>query len=202
MTQKKETKQDNKWEKINEESLKQEQDSLSEDTATDPVDTPKADELPFNQSHEDQMMALEQKISEHQEKVLLAYAELENVRKRSERDVQNAHRYANEKILEDLLPVIDSLVRAQEGEAPSDPAAQSMLEGIKLTIDLLEKTLARFGVEAISPERGDDFDPAIHEAMSMMQDPELKENTIAQVLQKGYRLNNRVIRAAMVMVSQ
>jgi molecular chaperone GrpE len=159
-------------------------------------------EFPSRQNIEDDLTDAEQKADEAKEKMLAAYAELENVRKLSARDVQNAHRYGNEKILTELLPVIDSLTRAIEGEAPQDKAAKAMHDGIELTLDMFEKTLTKFGVEVIAPEKGDTFNPEQHEAMSMVPESGVDTNCIVQVLQKGYLLNGRVLRAAMVMVAQ
>ena len=101
-----------------------------------------------------------------------------------------------------MLPVLDSLVRSKEGVDDSDEKVKSILDGVGLTLDLFENTLAKFGFVAIDPERGDVFDPQRHEAMSMVPDADLDKNHVVNVLQKGYELNGRVIRAAMVMVSQ
>jgi molecular chaperone GrpE len=159
-------------------------------------------EFPSRENLEDQLTAFEKKAEEYKEKALLAHAELENVRKRAERDVQNAHRYANDKLLTEMLPVIDSLTRAQEGVNSEDPQVQAMCEGIQLTLDLLEKTLAKFAVEAIAPETGEAFNPEQHEAMSMAPAGDVASGCVVQTLQKGYLLNGRVLRAAMVIVAQ
>lgn len=156
---------------------------------------------PSHEELEQELNSLEMRISEYKESAIRAKAEAENVRRRAERDVQNAHKYGNEKILVDLLPVVDSLVRGLEGELPADPAAKALREGMQLTLDMFEKTLEKHGVVVIDPAKGDVFNPELHEAMSMMSDPDAKSNTVLQVLQKGYELNGRVIRAAMVIVA-
>jgi molecular chaperone GrpE len=193
----------NKWQKLEEESQEQEPLVSDDVIAKEEAVSPEADiPGPSGSNAQDQIQSLEQKMAEYKEKALIAYAELENVRKRSDRDVENAHRYANEKLLADLLPVIDSLMRALEGEVSEDPQVQAMRQGVELTLDLLEKTLSRFGVEVVEPASGDAFNPDMHEAMSMIPDPKAESGAIVQLLQKGYRLNGRVVRAAMVVVAQ
>lgn len=155
-------------------------------------------------SHEELEQELNKKdmaLAELKEAAMRAKADAENARRRAERDVQNARKFGSERLLTDLLPVVDSLVRGLEGQEPTDQQARALHEGMQLTLDLLEKTLAKHGLEVIEPARGDTFNPEAHEAMSMQPDPELQSNTVSQVLQKGYSLNGRVIRAAMVMVA-
>ncbi len=151
---------------------------------------------------EQKLNVLEMKVNDYKDQAIRAKAEMENLRRRAERDVQNAHKYGSEKLLSDLLPVVDSLVRGLEGEKSGDKNAQALHEGMQLTLDLLEKTLEKHGVVVIHPEKGDTFNPERHEAMTMQPDPEAEPNTILQVLQKGYELNGRVVRAAMVIVVQ
>lgn len=155
-----------------------------------------------NSELQTKLAALEKKNEAYREEVIRANAEMDNVRKRAERDVSNARKYANEKILVELLPVVDSLVRGLEGEELSDGQAKAVRDGMRLTLDLLEKTLEKFGVEAIAPAVGEVFNPEVHEAMSMQPSEEAASGTVLQVLQKGYQLNGRVIRAAMVIVAQ
>lgn len=145
---------------------------------------------------------MELKLSDAEDKTKRALAEAENARRRAEKDVADAHRYGTKKILTEMLPVLDSLVRSREGVDDSDEKVKSILDGVGLTLDLFENTLAKFGFVAIDPERGDVFDPQRHEAMSMVPDADLDKNHVVNVLQKGYELNGRVIRAAMVIVSQ
>ena len=135
------------------------------------------------------------------EKAARALAEVDNTRRRAERDVSDAHRYGAKKILTEMMPVLDSLVRSQEGVDESNESIKPMLDGVRLTLELFEKTLAKFGFTAIEPVRGEVFDPEKHEAMSMLPDAELEKNCIINVLQKGYELNGRVLRAAMVIVA-
>ena len=137
-----------------------------------------------------------------QEKVVRAQAEMENARRRAERDVSNAHRYGNDKLVNALLPVMDSLLRGQEGVDADDDKVKPLLEGMVLTADMLEKALIQFGLAVVEPEQGEVFNPEHHEAMSMVPMPGAEKNTVIEVLQKGYLLNGRVLRAAMVVVAQ
>lgn len=143
----------------------------------------------------------ETQIEELKEAVLRAQAELLNVRRRAERDVENAHRYAIEKFVKDLLAVLDSMDRALELARTTDGFDAAMLEGTEMTHKLLLDTASKHGVEAIDPE-GAAFDPQEHQAMSMVPSAEHAPNTVMAVMQKGYKLEGRVIRAAMVVVSQ
>lgn len=143
----------------------------------------------------------ETQIEELKESVLRAQAELLNVRRRAERDVENAHRYAIEKFAKDLLAVLDSMDRALELARTTDGFDVAMLEGTEMTHKLLLDTAAKHGVEAIDPV-GVAFDPQEHQAMSMVPSAEHAPNTVMAVMQKGYKLEGRVIRAAMVVVSQ
>ncbi len=190
----------NKWQELDEDAAVNEVEGELDDEVTE--EAGEGLEFPSHQQLEDQLTAAEQKVAEFKDKAILAHAELENVRKRAERDVQNAHKYGSEKLLSDMLPVIDSLTRALEGPEPSDEQAKAMRQGIELTLDMFEKTLTKYGVEVIAPETGETFNPELHEAMSAVPNSGQPENTVVQVLQKGYSLNGRVLRAAMVMVAQ
>ena len=127
-------------------------------------------EFPSRQELEDQLTTLERKASEYQEKAMRAYAEMENLRRRAERDVANAHKFGSERLLADLLPVMDSLLRALEGPVPQDTPAKTMREGISLTLDLLHKTLIKHSVVVIDPVPGTLFNPELHEAMVVQKD--------------------------------
>jgi molecular chaperone GrpE len=142
-----------------------------------------------------------QEIARYKEEALRAKAEIENVRRRLERDISNAHKYGCERIVTDLLPVLDSLSRGMEEADLSDPKVQSLHTGMEMTLSLLRKVLEKNGITEIRPLKGDSFDPSQHEAMTMQKVAGFQPNTIVQVLQPGYALNGRMIRAAMVMVS-
>ena len=138
-------------------------------------------------------------VAELKDQALRAAAEAENVRRRSAREVENAHKFALEKFVAGLLPVIDSLdkaVEAVETTDTEDGAAAAVAEGVELSRKLFIDTLAKFGVERIDPH-GEPFDPQQHEAMSMVEAPDVEPNTVIQVLAPGYSLNGRLVRAAM-----
>jgi molecular chaperone GrpE len=147
---------------------------------------------------------LQAKLQEHQEQALRAQAEMQNVRRRAEIDVEKAHKFALEKFVKELLPVADSLekaVESTEGQTDSSELVVSIREGVEMTLDLFMKSLAKFNVEQLDPV-GEPFDPQQHEAMSMVPAPNAEPNSVVAVVQKGYLLNGRVVRPAMVMVAK
>ncbi len=135
------------------------------------------------------------------EQLLLTQAEMQNQRRRAERDVEKAHKFALEKFVADLLPVVDNLERAIASIDRDDSTNDSVLEGVELTLKSFLDVLQRFNVEQIDP-RGEAFDPEQHQAMSMTEDADAKPNTVVDVFQKGYTLNGRLIRPAMVVVAK
>ena len=145
--------------------------------------------------------SLETQVEELKEALIRSQADLQNVRRRAERDVENAHKYAVEKFVKDLLAVLDSMDRALELAETTDGFDASMLEGTQMTHKLLLDTAAKHGVESINPV-GEVFDPQEHQAMSMVESADHEPNTVMAVMQKGYKLEGRVIRAAMVMVTK
>jgi molecular chaperone GrpE len=132
---------------------------------------------------------------------LRAQAEVENIRRRAEMDVEKAHKFALEKFANELLPVIDSLERALEVANKEDPQLSSMIEGIELTLKGLLGAVRKFGVEVVG-ETGVPFNPEVHQAMSMMESEEFEPNHVMLVMQRGYTLNGRLLRPAMVAVSK
>jgi molecular chaperone GrpE len=142
--------------------------------------------------------ASEAKAREHWERYLRTAAELENLRKRAQREVENAHRFALESFLTELLPVQDSLELGVSGEP--DPSAADIRQGTELTLRLLTQLLAKRGVEAVDPE-GAPFDPERHEAIATEVTPGVAPGKVLKVVQKGYILNGRLIRPARVIVS-
>lgn len=137
---------------------------------------------------------------EHKDNALRARADLENMRKRTIRDVENAHKYALEKFVDELLPVLDSL---ELGISASNTAEdiESLREGMDLTCKKFASTLEKFGVKVIDPQ-GEKFNPELHEAVSMQEQEGMAPGTVISVMQKGYELNGRLVRPAMVMVAK
>lgn len=148
----------------------------------------------------EELLEVKTELKESHDKLLLAHAELENVRRRAQKDVASAHKYALEKFVKDLLPVLDNfdhaLINSQKVNMD-----KAMIEGIELTQQSLLKVLENHGVKQINP-LNEMFNPQYHEAMSMVQNPEVKPNTILDVFQKGYELNGRLVRPARVVVSK
>ena len=132
------------------------------------------------------------------DQLLRTVAEMENVRRRAQRDVGNAHKFAVEKLLGELLPVVDSLEKAEEAAKTADNA-DSMAEGIGLSLKLFVSTLEKSGVAIVDP-LGEPFDPQLHEAMAMVPNPDAEPNSVMDVMQRGYTLNGRLVRAAKVVV--
>jgi len=138
---------------------------------------------------------------ENWEKVLLAKADVENMRRRSQKDVEKAHRFSIEKFAKDMLPVVDSLELGLASAQASSGDVKAIKEGLELTHKQLLDSLEKSGVKQVNPE-GETFNPEFHQAISMVPSPEHEPNTVIQVFQKGYNLNDRLLRPAMVIVSQ
>ncbi|MEA3298983.1 MAG: nucleotide exchange factor GrpE [Pseudomonadota bacterium] len=135
------------------------------------------------------------------EKLLLAHADMQNLRRRVERDVENAHKFALEKFVGDLVPVVDNLERALATVDRANDATAAVAEGVELTLKSFLDVLRRFNVEQLDP-KGEPFNPERHEAMAMVPNPEVAANTVIEVFQKGYLLNGRLVRPAMVVVAR
>lgn len=153
-----------------------------------------------NEQLKSQLSALEAKYKADNEKLVRALAECENQKKRIEADVERERKFGNEKILKALIPVIDSLELALKHSDINDPAIKPIVEGVQNTTTLLIKELGKFGVEGVDPQ-GKAFDPNLHQAISMVPSAEVEANCVLSVMQKGYTLNGRVVRPAMVIVS-
>lgn len=148
---------------------------------------------------------LEEQLEQYKEELLRAKAEMQNIRRRSEIDVEKAHKFALEKFVKELLPVLDSLEKAVESteghEVQNEEVVTRIKEGVDMTLDMFTRALEKFNVKQINPV-GEPFDPQQHEAMSMVPSAEAEPNSVIAVMQKGYTLNDRVVRPAMVMVAK
>lgn len=144
----------------------------------------------------------ETRANENWEKLLRLQAEMENLRRRSERDVTNAHKYALDKFANALVPVVDSLERGlQAAHQNGDEAVKALREGTELTFKMFLDVLKRFGVEAVDPlEQA--FNPSLHEAVSTQPHETVAPGTVVAVLQKGFKLNDRLLRPALVVVAK
>ena len=147
-----------------------------------------------------QISALENQAKENLDKAMRAAAELDNVRKRSSRDVENAHKYALEKFLNDLLPVLDSMELGMNA-ASSAEDIDSLREGMELTLKKFTAVMTQYGITEVFPQ-GEKFNPELHEAVSMQELEGAESGSVTAVMQKGYELNGRLVRPAMVVVAK
>jgi molecular chaperone GrpE len=141
-------------------------------------------------------------LAEQQDMVLRAQAEVQNMRRRCEQDVEKAHKFALEKFGTELLPVMDNLERALQAVTNADDeSVKALYKGVELTLKGFSETLSKNNIEQLDPQ-GEPFDPQQHEAMSIVENDDVEANTVLTVVQKGYLLNGRVIRPAMVIVAK
>ena len=149
----------------------------------------------------EQINLLSQQVEENWDKFVRTQAEMENLKRRSEKDLQDARKFGLEKFARDLLPVADSLELGLGVEISDNPEAKKLHEGMALTLKQLLATLEKFHVVPVDPQN-ERFNPELHQAMAMQPTDEAEPNTVIKVYQKGYLLNGRLLRPAMVVVSQ
>lgn len=152
-------------------------------------------------SAEEEVARLEDELATARDSALRAQAEAQNAKRRAEQDVEKARKYALERFASELLPVVDNLERALESASGDDEVIKPIAEGVELTLKSFQNALQKFNIEAVNPQ-GEPFDPQLHQAMSQVEDPDVEPNTVIAVMQKGYTLNGRLVRPAMVMVSK
>ncbi|WP_409310434.1 nucleotide exchange factor GrpE [Pectobacterium sp. B1J-3] len=154
---------------------------------------------------DERIAELEAQLAELQQRerdnVLRARAEVDNIRRRAEMDVEKAHKFALEKFAGELLPVIDNLERALDVADKSNASLASMIEGVELTLKSLLDAVRKFGIEVVS-DVNVPFNPEVHQAMTMLESADHQPNHVMMVMQKGYTLNGRLLRPAMVAVSK
>ncbi|PWQ98536.1 nucleotide exchange factor GrpE [Leucothrix arctica] len=143
----------------------------------------------------EQLETTQQKADENWDSFVRLQAEIENNRKRSDKQLEDAHKYGSKKFVEALLPVVDSLEMGMTAEGD----ITQIREGMNLTLKQLESVMEKFNIEAIDP-MGEKFNPELHQAMAMQPNPEMENNTVMAVMQKGFTISGRLIRPAMVMV--
>ncbi len=172
-------------------------ETVAADATVEPVAAEAADidalQLELAQA-QDQIAALK-------DQELRTRAEMQNIRRRAEQDVEKAHKFALDKFVNELLPVVDSLERAIEASSSDDEAVVALREGVEMTLNMFITGLGKFKVDQHNPE-GEAFNPEFHQAMSMVPNPDVPANSVMAVMQKGYSLNGRLIRPAMVVVSK
>jgi molecular chaperone GrpE len=152
-------------------------------------------------SLEQQLQQAQSTIQDYWDQIMRLRAEIENNRKRAERDIENAHKYALKSFVENLLPVIDSMELGQAAAVADNASLESIREGLELTMNMFVQVLKRNGLEQINP-LGEKFDPERHQAISMVDAENAEPNSVIEVMQKGFLLNDRLIRPAMVVVSK
>ena len=150
------------------------------------------------QDIQSELAAALEKVDENWQRYLRSQAEMENLRRRAEKDVENAHKFAMEKFASELLGVKDSL---ELGLSVEDADAEKLREGTELTLKMLTQMMEKFNIKAVDPV-GESFDPNLHQAMTMQESTEHAPNTVIAVMQKGYLLNDRLMRPAMVIVAK
>ena len=147
----------------------------------------------------DELAKALEEVAQYKEAALRAHADAQNVRRRAEQDVEKAHKFGLEKFAKSIVNVADNLERAL-ASAPDTGEEDPVREGVELTLKDLLETLARFEVKVVDPH-GEPFNPELHQAMTMVPNPEMEPNTVMDVVQKGYTLHGRLLRPAMVVVS-
>ncbi|MCX0501376.1 nucleotide exchange factor GrpE [Erwinia billingiae] len=180
-------------------------EQVSDDIEMEQAQNQGADTAEAVDPRDERIAELEVQLAQSQggvrEAQIRAQAEIENIRRRTELDVEKAHKFALEKFANELLPVIDSLERALEMADKNNPELNSMVEGIELTLKSLLGAVRKFGVEVIG-DINVPFNPELHQAMSMMESDDVAPNHVLMVMQRGYTLNGRLLRPAMVAVAK
>jgi len=148
-----------------------------------------------------ELAALQKKADEHYDQLVRAHAEIENLKRRHTQELEKAHKYALDKFVGELLTIWDSLELGLQAAQNDEADVASLREGTELTVKMFGDVMEKFNVERINPE-GESFNPEFHQAMSMVPNAEMAPNTVMAVMQKGVSLNGRLIRPAMVVVSQ
>ena len=147
------------------------------------------------------VLELEEQLAAAKDQALRAVADVQNARRRAEQDVEKAHKFALEKFSGDLLPVIDSLELALAHSSADDEHVKQIREGVELTLKMFQDTLKRYQLETLDPH-GEPFNAEHHQAMAMQESADVEPNSVLKVFQKGYLLNGRLLRPAMVVVSK
>jgi len=189
-------------EEINlEEVIEEVEEHAQEDEISAETDTEVATAEITIESLSEQIETLKTQVADSLDKAVRAQAELDNVRKRTTRDVENAHKYALDKFINELLPVLDSMelgiIASVEGED-----VNSLREGLELTLKMFCSSLEKSGVHPVNPQKGDKFNPDQHEAVTVQEVDDAESGVVVTTLQKGYELNGRLIRPAMVIVAK
>ncbi|OED44124.1 nucleotide exchange factor GrpE [Endozoicomonas sp. (ex Bugula neritina AB1)] len=155
--------------------------------------------LPKDDELEQRIEELTDQLAQAKDQVLRVHAESQNIKRRAEQDVEKAHKFALDKFVAELIPVMDSLEKGMESAEQAEGNHEGILEGMRLIQKQFLDTMSKFRVEQVNPV-GEPFDPHFHQAISMVPNPDMESNTVMDVFQKGYTLHGRVVRPAMVVV--
>lgn len=188
---------------MNETEQNQEEITEIEETSAESVEVETATADTENEAATDieaKLAKAEAKADDNWDQLVRVRAEMENIRRRSERDLANAHKFALEKFAQELLPVIDSMEMGVAAAQDENADVSKLREGTEMTLKMFEIAIEKFGIKGVHPH-GEAFNPEHHQAMTMIDSPEHEPNTIIDVMQKGYLLNERLVRPAMVVVS-
>ena len=176
-----------------------EQADAAEQTETSDVATDEQDPLAALDMIK-QLAAAQEEISSLKDQMLRTVADAQNTKRRAEQDVTKAHKFGTEKFAGEMLPIIDSLTMAVQNPA-NDEATKDLHDGLEMTLKMFITALEKFNVLEVDPQ-GETFDPALHQAMSMVDGGEAPANSVVAVMQKGFTINGRLLRPAMVMVAK
>ena len=192
------------------EETPQQGDELENEIETEQPNTENVTDVEFVELTEDQqriveleaaVIAAETKFVDQKDSVMRAIADADNARKRAQGEIDKARKFALEKFAGELLPVADNLERALQVANPENETIKPIVDGVELTLKSFLSTIEKFGMKVIDPQ-GQPFNPEQHQAMSMQENSELPPNTVLAVMQKGYEINGRLLRPAMVMVTR
>ncbi len=164
------------------------------------IEPQEASEITPDEAHA-QIEGLMADLATAKDQAVRAQAEAQNARRRAEQYVEKAHKFGQEKLVNDLLPVMDNLERALVSIDVENEVFATVVEGLNLTLKSFADTLARHNIVTVDPA-GEPFDPQLHQAMTMVESPDVEPNTVIDVFQKGYTLHGRLVRPAMVVVSK
>ena len=178
----------------------EDQQAIIDEETIESVEVPSTEEITIEKLQQ-QLVESEKKATENLDKALRIQAEMENLKRRTQKDLENAHKFALEGFSKELISVIDSLELGVQAVTGESEAVQKFREGSELTLKQFEAAFTKFNIEKIDPT-GESFNPELHQAMAMQSSAEVEPNTILNVFQKGYSLNGRLIRPAMVVVAK
>jgi len=193
--------EDTKPENPQEEPVVEEQAQQAEAEEVTEASAESAESVEDAEDWQAKAQALEAELANLKDAAVRAQAEAQNVRRRAEQDVEKAHKFALEKFAKELLPVIDGMEKAIEAEEAAGNEITPLREGVDMTLSMMLSSVAKFGLEQVNAV-GTPFNPELHEAMSMVPAPDAEPNTVIAAMQKGYTLNGRLVRPAMVMVAK